>query len=313
MRRIDVSDYWKTNIDFIGKRYIAFVISAILLTLGIVSAVMIFIGKADLGIDFTGGVLIHGSFEKPIEMSEIRGVLSDAGFDDVQLSAVQGENLQENSFIIRSKMIDTESDSLVGDRLLAAIKRGIPDNEFIMDSIDGIGPAVGETLQDKAKWAILLSLIGILIYIWVRFDFRFSVAATIATFHDVLAVMGIFFILKIEISLLVVTGLLTLAGYSLTDTVVVFDRIRENLKLFRKKSSIADTFNTSINEMLSRTIITSLTSGFVVLVLLLLGGEVLYDFSLALLLGIIIGTYSSVFVASPVIVEWENRSPRRLK
>ncbi|MCP4631453.1 MAG: protein translocase subunit SecF [candidate division Zixibacteria bacterium] len=303
----------KTNIDFIGKRYIAFVISGILLSLGIISAVMIFIGKADLGIDFTGGVLIHGSFEKPIEMSEIRGVLSDAGFDDVQLSAVQGENLQDNSFIIRSKMMDPESDSLVGDRLLSVIKRGIPDNEFIMDSIDDIGPAVGETLQDKAKWAILLSLIGILIYIWVRFDFRFSVAATIATFHDVLAVMGIFFIFKIEISLLVVTGLLTLAGYSLTDTVVVFDRIRENLKLFRKKSSIADTFNTSINEMLSRTIITSLTSGFVVLVLLLLGGEVLYDFSLTLLLGIIIGTYSSVFVASPVVVEWENRSPRRLK
>ena len=303
----------KTNYDFIGKRYIAFVVSAILLILGLVSVAAIFVGQANLGIDFTGGVLIRGSFGQPVQVSELREVISAAGFSDAQITEVHGENTPPNSVLIRSKMVETDSDSLLGDRMTASIRRGITGNEFTIDSIDDIGPAVGKTLQSKARWAILLSLLGILSYIWIRFDFRFAVAATVATFHDVLAVMGIFFILQQELTILVVTGLLTLAGYSLTDTVVVYDRIRENLKLFRKRTSYKDTINTSINEVLSRTIITSLTSLFVVLTLLMLGGDVIHDFAWALFLGILIGTYSSMFVASPIIVEWENRSPKRLK
>ncbi len=182
-----------------------------------------------------------------------------------------------------------------------------------MDSVDGIGPAVGKTLQRQARWAVLLALAGILLYIWIRFDFRFGVAATITTLHDVLVVLGILFILHRDITLLVVTALLTLAGYSLNDTVVLFDRIRENLKLFRKKGGFTSTINASINEVLSRTIITSLTTFAVVLTLFLVGGEVVHDFSLALMIGIVVGTYSSVFVASPIIMEWERKSPKRFK
>jgi preprotein translocase SecF subunit len=172
---------------------------------------------------------------------------------------------------------------------------------------------VGKTLQSQARLAVLIALAGILLYIWIRFDFRFGVAATVTTFHDVLVVLGLMFILQREITLLIVTALLTLAGYSLTDTVVVYDRIRENLRLFRKKGGYATTINASINEVLSRTIITSLTTFAVVFTLFLVGGEVVHDFALALMLGIIIGSYSSVFVASPIIVEWERKSPKRFK
>jgi preprotein translocase SecF subunit len=152
-----------------------------------------------------------------------------------------------------------------------------------------------------------------IIYIGLRFDFRSGVAATVATFHDVLAVLGIFFLMNKEISLLVVTALLTLAGYSLTDTVVVYDRIRENLTKFRKKGEFVVTVNGSINEVLSRTIMTSLSSLVVVVALYFFGGEVVHDFSLAMIFGIIIGTYSSIFVASPIVVEWEAKSPKRFK
>ncbi|MEE9554045.1 MAG: protein translocase subunit SecF, partial [candidate division Zixibacteria bacterium] len=194
-----------------------------------------------------------------------------------------------------------------------AISDHFPDNNFALDSTNNISSRVGDKLTRDAIKAIIFALFGILIYIWIRFDFRFGVAATIATFHDVLAVLGIYFLLDLEISLLVITALLTLAGYSLTDTVVVFDRIRENLKNFRRRSDFASTVNTSINGVLSRTAITSLTTMMVVLVLLIIGGEVLFDFALALMLGIIVGTYSSVFVASPIIVEWEQRAPKRVK
>ena len=172
---------------------------------------------------------------------------------------------------------------------------------------------MGETLRNQARWAVILAVICILIYIWFRFDFRFGVAATIATFHDVLTVLGIFWILGIEIDLLAITALLTLAGYSLTDSVVVFDRIRENLKLFRKKGDFVNTINVSINEVLSRTIITSITVLLVIVTLLLFGGQVLFTFALALTIGVVVGTYSSVFVASPIVVEWEARSPKRFK
>jgi preprotein translocase SecF subunit len=153
----------------------------------------------------------------------------------------------------------------------------------------------------------------ILIYIWFRFDFRSGVAATLATFHDVFVVFGLLYLLQREISLLVISGLLTLAGYSLTDTVVVFDRIRENLKQFRRRSDFGLTINRSINEVLSRTIITTITTQIVVVILLIFGGEVIFDFALTLFLGFLVGTYSSWFVASPIVVEWEERRPSRFK
>ena len=303
-----------TKIDFIGKRYISFIISGLLVGLGILAFVMIVTGKANLGIDFVGGAMIMGNFENPVSTNDLRSALTAEGFGRVDIQSIVGETVEPNSFMIKTiGETDSPGDSLFTDIIASRIRNHFPDNPFHVDSIDDIGSAVGKTLQEQTRWAILFALMGILVYIWIRFDFRFGIAATIATFHDVIVVLGIYFLSGREISLLLVTALLTLAGYSLTDTVVVFDRIRENLKQFRKRGDFGGTINSSINEVLSRTIVTSSTTLLGVLALLIFGGEVLRDFSIALLLGILIGTYSSVFVASPIIVEWEKRSPRRFK
>jgi len=322
----------ETNIDFIGKRKFSFALSGVLLALGLISFLMVIMGRANLGIDFTGGAEIIGSFERPVSVDEIRSALSEVGYGKAKIQSITGAGF-ENSIMIRVQgsienampettytedgnmvvnMVAVEGDQL-GDLLKNAITEKFKDNKFTLDSTNNISSKVGEKLTGDAIKAIIFALFGILVYIWIRFDFRFGVAATIATFHDVLAVLGIYFLLHREISLLVITALLTLAGYSLTDTVVVFDRIRENLKNFRKRSDYPTTINMSINEVLSRTAITSITTMLVVLTILIFGGEVLFDFALALALGIIIGTYSSVFVASPIIVEWEKRSPKRVK
>jgi preprotein translocase subunit SecF len=301
----------KTNINFMGKRYYAFVVSGILVIFGIVAFLAIFLGKADLGIDFAGGTMIQGSFEKPVSTGELRTALGNSGYADAEIQSLRRETA--NSYLIRVKTSTDEEVTTISQGILGALAKEFPENKFNMDSVDGIGPAVGKTLQTQARLAVLIALAGILLYIWIRFDFRFGVAATICTFHDVLVVLGLMFILHREITLLIVTALLTLAGYSLTDTVVVYDRIRENLRLFRRKGDFASTINASVNEVLSRTIITSLTTFMVVFVLFLAGGEVVHDFALALMIGILVGTYSSVFVASPIIVEWEKRSPKRFK
>ena len=300
----------KTNIDFIGKRYFAFGLSGILTLLGIIAFVTVVLGKANLGIDFSGGTMIQGNFAQTISISDLRSAMSRNGYTDAEIQELQREI--PNSFLIRVKAT-SGTGGQVANQLILVLEKEFPNNKFKTDSVDEVGPAVGKSLQSKARFAVLISLLGILLYIWVRFDFRFGVAATVATLHDVLAVLGIFFILQKEITLLVITALLTLAGYSLTDTVVVFDRIRENLKLFRKRGDFPSLINASINEVLSRTIITSTTVFLVVTVLFFLGGEVVHDFALALMLGVIVGTYSSIFVASPIMVEWENRVPKRFK
>ena len=301
----------KTNIDFIGKRYYAFAISGILLILGLAAFVAIFLGKADLGIDFAGGTMLQGYFEKEVKIGELSAALSRNGYDKAFIKSLHREN--PNYFLIRVKVTTDEDVTQISSGILSVLAKEFPQSKFNLDSVDGIGPAVGKTLQKQTRWAVLIALAGILFYIWIRFDFRFGVAATITTLHDVLLVLGILFVLQKDITLLVVTALLTLAGYSLNDTVVLFDRVRENLKLFRKKGNFASTINASINEVLSRTIITSLTTFAVVLTLFLVGGEVVHDFALALMIGIVVGTYSSMFVASPIIMEWERKSPKRFK
>jgi preprotein translocase subunit SecF len=322
----------ETNISFIGNRKYAFILSGLMVALGLISFVMILFGNANLGLDFTGGAQIIGSFEKPVTAQEVRSAMHQVGFGKANIQALTGAGF-ENSFIIRLQgrienaisetTYTAEGHPMVnmvaaeGDKLASLITRAIaqhfPDNKFTIDSTNNISGKVGKQLAKDATWAVIFAFLGILVYIWIRFDFRFGVAATVATFHDVLAMLGIYFLLQREISLLLITALLTIAGYSLTDTVVVFDRIRENLKQFRKRSDFMTTVNTSINEVLSRTIITSLTTQLAVISILIFGGEVLFEFALALTIGIVVATYSSVFVASPILVEWENRSPRRLK
>jgi|SRR5438552_7093346 len=297
----------KTNIDFMGKRRIAFVFSGIMVLLGLLAMVQISRGAANLGIDFSGGTAVLLKFDQPIRIDEARKALESQGLGNAELQ----EFAEENKILIRVKAATTIEEK-VADRVISAFSKEMPNNRFVVDSTTEIGPTIGRKLQQDALIAVLISFVGIILYIAARFELRFGVAAAIATFHDVLAVLGAFYVLDKEITLLVVTALLTLAGYSLTDTVVVFDRIRENLRV-RRRDDIVTVINNGINQVLSRTIVTSLTVVLVLIPLTFAGGEVLHDFSLALLWGVIVGTYSSIFVASPLLVIWPSGQGRLLR
>jgi preprotein translocase subunit SecF len=288
----------KTAVDFMGKRNIAFAVSGVLVVLGLVAVAGIMGGWANLGIDFAGGTAVQLKFDKPVGIEEARKALQTHGLGDAELQ----EFPQDQKILIRVKTETTIEDE-ISKQIIEAFQTEFPNHGFVVDSSSSIGPTIGKKLQEDALIAIVLSLMGIMFYVAVRFEFRFGVAAAIATFHDVLAVLGIYFLLNKEITLLVVTALLTLAGYSLTDTVVVFDRIRENLRR-RRRESVSDIINSGINQVLSRTLVTTLTVVLVLVPLTLWGGEVLHDFSLALLLGVLVGTYSSIFVASPLLLLW---------
>jgi preprotein translocase subunit SecF len=297
----------KTNIDFMGKCRWSFLFSGIMVVLGIVAVVQISRGSANLGIDFSGGTAVQLKFDQAIRIDEARKALEANGLGNAELQ----EFGQENKILIRLKA-STTIEEKVAERVVAVFTKEFPANHFVVDSSTEIGPTIGQKLQQDALIAILVSFAGIILYVAARFELRFGIAAALATFHDVLAVLGAFYLLDKEITLLVVTALLTLAGYSMTDTVVVFDRIRENLRM-RRRDSEETIINNAINQVLSRTIVTSLTVVLVLIPLTLAGGEVLHDFSLALLWGVIFGTYSSIFVASPLLLLWPGASVRLLQ
>ncbi len=293
----------KTKIDFIGLRNRAFVLSFVLVGLGLFGFVMVSIGKANLSVDFTGGTSVQIRFAQPMSIGDLRSVLTAGGIEDVQIQQVAGQN----DFFIKTQLQQTGTER-AQDRMGAVISKAYPGNKFQVLSSEMVGPIVGKTLKQHAIIAIILSLAGIVIYIAWRFNFVFGVAATIATFHDVLALLGIFYVLHFEMNILFITALLTVAGYSLTDTVVVYDRIRENMAKMKSRSDIGEVINVSINEVLSRTLITSLTVLLVLAALLVIGGHVLFDFAFALFIGVLVGTYSSIFVASPLIYLWRRRA-----
>ncbi len=291
----------KTHIDFIGKRNISFIISGIIAIIGIIGVIQISRGAANMGIDFTGGTALQMKFDKPIVMDHARSALLKNGLEP---------NLQEikdgNKLLVKIGKTNLAIGKVAGT-VEEIFKKEFPDNKFIVESSTEIGPSIGEKLRKDTLIAIVIAMLGIIIYIAWRFDFKFGIAAAIATLHDVLAMFAVFYVMNREIDILFITAVLTIAGYSLTDTVVVFDRIRENLRKGMKES-LPTIFNLSINEVLSRTIITSLTVFLAAMSLVLFGGEVIHDFSFALVIGVIVGTYSSIFVASPVVVLWESRS-----
>ncbi|HHN66215.1 MAG TPA: protein translocase subunit SecF [Nitrospirae bacterium] len=291
----------KTNINFMGFRKIAFIISGVFVILGIIAIVQVVNGTANLGIDFAGGTAVQIRFDRPVTLKEVREVLEGAGLRDFDLQDFP----TLHKVLIRTKKKE-ERLGQFSQQIISALKKGFKDKEITVDYTTEIGPKVGARLRKDAMWAIIAATIGILIYVAWRFQFRFSVGATAATFHDVLAVLGLFNIMGKEINLILVSALLTIAGYSLTDTVVVFDRIRENLR-YIKKESLEKVMNRSINEVLSRTLITSFTTLMAAAALFFFGGEVIHDFALAMILGIVVGTYSSVFVASPIVLLWKGK------
>ena len=293
----------KTKIDFMGLRNKMFVLSAFLVFLGLLGFVMVSLGKANLSVDFTGGTELQIRFAEPVPISSLRSALISGGIEDVQIQEVAGKN----DFFLKTKLMNT-GPQRVQDKINSIISATLPGKGFQVLGSNMVGSSVGKTLKQHAIIAIALSLLGIVIYIAWRFNFVFGVAATIATFHDVLALLGIFYLLHLEMNILFITALLTIAGYSLTDTVVVFDRIRENMTKMKSKADLGKVINTSINEVLSRTLITSLTVLLVIAALVVLGGHVLFDFSFALFIGVMVGTYSSIFVASPLIYLWRTRA-----
>lgn len=292
----------KTSIDFIGKKNISFIISGIIAIIGVIGIIQIMRGEANMGIDFSGGTAVQLKFDKVVTMEAARGALSRNGLKEVDLQEIK----DGNKLLIKIRKSAVAVGKVSGT-VEEIFRKEFPGSGLVVESSTEIGPSIGDKLRRDTLVAIAISMIGIIIYIAWRFDFKFGIAAAIATLHDVLAIFAVFFVLNKEVNLLLITAVLTIAGYSLTDTVVVFDRIRENLRKNLKESA-AKIFNKSINEVLSRTIITSLTTFLAASSLVFFGGEVIHDFAFALVIGIVVGTYSSVFVASPIVVVWENRS-----
>jgi preprotein translocase SecF subunit len=291
-----------TKIDFISLRKKAFVLSGILVALGVFSFIMISLGKANLSIDFTGGTNVQVRFAEKVDIGELRSALTSGGISDVQIQEVSGTR----DFFIKTKLSDTEKESLA-TKITSILSTQLKGAKFEVLGSNMVGPGVGQSLKRYAIIAIVLALLGIIIYIAWRFTFLSGIAATIATFHDVLVIAGVFYFLNKEFNLLIITALLTIAGYSLQDTVVVFDRIRENSGKMKSRDDFGNVINASINEVLSRTIVTGITTLISLAAIMIFGGEVLFDFAFALFLGLIVGTYSSIFVASPILYVWRRQ------
>ncbi|MCI2429974.1 protein translocase subunit SecF [Candidatus Acetothermia bacterium] len=286
----------ETHIDFLRLRKVMATISAILSLIGLIAFAMIWLGQAKLGLEFTGGTALTVELNPPVAIDAARAALAKGGFGDAQLQDIRGTN----QLAIRTKTVrDTEEEAQ--EQLLQLLRREFPDRTIALIGSDFISATVGRELRDKAIWAALFTTLGLLAYIAFRFDFKFGVATAITVFHDILVVLGIVWLMGMEITLLVITALLTLAGYSLTDTVVIFDRIRENLRKHQREP-LMKIINDSINQVLSRTLMTSLTTLLAVAVLYLFGGPVLRDFSFVLILGVIFGTYSSIYISCPLLL-----------
>ena len=291
----------ETNIEFINIRKMGYIVSGTLIAISIIS--LILHGGPKYNIDFTGGTLVHLKFEKNVEIQSLRSALAAQGQGDAEIKHFG--NL--NEVAIRTISEGTTSEE-VSNLIEDLIKKALPDNHFEVQRVEKVGPKVGRELISQALQAIFWSMILILIYIMWRFEFKFSIGAIVALLHDVIITLGVFSILEIEISAPIIAAVLTIVGYSLNDTIVVYDRIRENLKASKKNmAELPSTVNRSINETLSRTIVTSGTTLLVVVVLYFFGGEVLKTFALAIILGIGVGTYSSIFIASPIVVDWKTK------
>ncbi len=284
--------------DFLGKKKIAFIISSMLLLVAIIG-----LGTKGLtyGIDFRGGMLIQIQFQEEPDLAIVRQLFQQEFTTNVSVTTF-GE-ITDNEVIVSlsEESVRNQYDKL-GDMVQAVLSKSFSD--FEIRRVETVGPKVGGELKTKAFQSAFYVLIGILIYIGIRFKVRYGIAAVVALFHDVLIALGIFVFLEKEFTLTIVAAVLTIIGYSLNDTIVVFDRIRENVARFPKRH-LEEVVNLSVNESLSRTILTSVTTFLVVFALYVLGGDIIHDFAFAMLIGLVVGTYSSVFVASPVVLYFD--------
>jgi preprotein translocase subunit SecF len=284
----------KTNLDFMGKRKLAFIVSllAIVLSIG-----MLTVRGLNFGLDFTGGTLIEVSFPGDADTELVRSNLREAGLND---AVVQTFGAASDIVVRVPPRSAEESSAEVSTVVLQALQQGV-EGEVVMRRVEFVGPQVGDELAEQGILAVVYALIGIFLYVMIRFQWRFSAGAVAALVHDVIITMGVISLLQVEFDLTVVAALLAVIGYSLNDTIVVFDRIRENFPRLRK-SSPTRVINQSINEMLARTLMTSGTTLLVLVALFVFGGEIIHAFAFTLIIGIFVGTYSSIYVASAALL-----------
>ena len=286
----------RMNIDFVGKRRFFMMISAIAILIGM--AALIFRGGLNYGIDFAGGTMVQVRFAKDLNSDQIRTALAEIDMGDASIQQFEGEETHE--FLIR---VEKSQSNLVGlsDEIKVVLDKAFGAENVDIRRVEMVGPKVGKDLRRQGMLAIIYAMIGILIYVTFRFELRFAVGAIVALVHDVTITVGVFALLDKEFSLPIVAALLAIVGYSLNDTIVVYDRIRENMK-GAGKSVFLEMINSSINQTLSRTILTSLATMLVLISLFFLGGGVIHDFAFAMIIGVFVGTYSSIFIASPVVI-----------
>ena len=286
----------KTDIDFMGQRKVAFVFSIIFILLSIGSLVT---RGLNFGLDFTGGTLIEVSYPSAPRVSDVRDHLSDAGMTDAVVQTFG----TATDIVVRIPPRDNEDETNaeISTVVLTALQEGV-EGEIVMRRVEFVGPQVGDELTEQGILAVVYALIGIFLYVMMRFQWRFSVGAVAALVHDIIITMGIISLVQIEFDLTVVAALLAVIGYSLNDTIVLFDRIRENFPKLRKASSL-EVVNISVNQTLSRTLMTSVTTLLVLVALFIFGGEIIHAFAFTLIVGVMIGTYSSIYVASTTLLE----------
>jgi preprotein translocase subunit SecF len=284
---------FKQELDFLGKRKFAMILSAILL---IVSIASLAINGLKLGIDFTGGTLVEVGYKQAADLTVLRKTLENSGFDD---ATVQNFGTTRD-VLIRLKPREGVSNAELSTQVLEAVNKNSTEKAQVR-RVEFVGPQVGDELAEDGGLALLYSLFGILIYVAWRFEYKFALGSVAALGHDVLITLGFFSLLQLEFDLTVLAAILAVIGYSLNDTIVVYDRIRENFRSLRQDSS-QEIMNISLNQTLSRTLMTSVTTALVLIALAILGGEIIHNFAIALLVGVGIGTYSSIFIASPVVL-----------
>jgi len=298
-----VSLFGKTDINFIDFRRKGFIISLALLVVGIISVATQ--SGLNYGLDFTGGSFVEVHFDEDVDIGSIRSVISDVGLGDAVIQRVKEADY---NYMIRTRLTEYEGKSM-GTVLNKVLNEKFSDNGVRIEREEMVGPVISRALQAKAIWVVLLGMVIILIYVSVRFTYRFGTASVIALFHDVLITIGILSLARAEFSAATIAALLTIIGYSINDSIVLSDRVKDNLKKERGRRSFSEIINASVNQNLARTVNTSLTTLFVLLALYLLGGRMIKDFALTLLVGVIIGTYSSIVIVAGLVVEWERRLP----
>jgi preprotein translocase subunit SecF len=294
------------NIDFISKTKVAVILSLVVILIGIAS--LVFKGGPNYGIDFAGGTLVQIRFNEVTKAADIKDALKGVQSGDLTVQQI-GE--EANEFLIRVPETGSELEGLA-QKITAALEQSYGAGKVDMRRVEMVGPQVGKDLREKGLLALLYALIGTLIYISWRFEFRFAVGAILALAHDVLVTLGAFSLFNKEIDLPIIAAFLAIIGYSLNDTIIIYDRIRENFGKYGKEG-FAVVVNRSINETLARTVLTSGTTLLVVIALFIFGGGVIHNFAFALLVGIIAGTYSTIFVASAFVIYWEKRRPGHME